>query len=84
MFYMGGIDQLNDAPAFSLVDHTYRRGNCKVPRNNINLQIFEYKYTINIFEIGLENLSLLINMVRFLLTIENESFECKHYTFSGK
>ena len=73
MFYMGGIDQLNDAPAFSLVDHTYRRGNCKVPRNNINLQIFEYKYTINIFEIGLENLSLLINMVSFVLTIENES-----------
>ena len=72
MFYMGGIDQLNDAPAFSLVDHTYRRGNCKVPRNNINLQIFEYKYTINIFEIGLANSSSLINMLHLVPTIGNE------------
>ena len=31
MFYMGGIDQINDAPAFSLVDHRNIRGNCKVP-----------------------------------------------------
>ena len=74
MFYMGGIDQLNDAPAFSLVDHTYRRGNCKVPRNNINLQIFEYIYTTNFLKIGHENLSLLINMVNFVLTVDNEYF----------
>ena len=25
MFYMGGIDQVNDAPAFSLEDHRYIR-----------------------------------------------------------